>query len=59
MEGLISLKEATQRYGLSPAWFYQRTSARMIPHHKIGRSLFFQREELDSWFLKYSRREAV
>lgn len=51
-EDVFDIKEATSYLKLSKATLYRMTMDREIPHYKIGRRLYFRREELDAWINK-------
>ncbi|MBB3836992.1 excisionase family DNA binding protein [Runella defluvii] len=45
----LTIDEAAAYLRLPKATLYQMTSAREIPHQKLGKRLVFLKEELDDW----------
>jgi len=53
MNDFISLKKATELYGVSTSFLYKKVSKNEIPHYKfMGKRVFFKIQELDDWFSK-------
>lgn len=55
---LINIKEASQLLGLAVPTIYAKVSERLIPHCKVGKKLFFSREQLDRW-VKSGQRKTI
>ena len=51
----ISFEEAQNYLNLSKSKIYKLTSSKEIPYHKLGKRIFFYRQELDQWINKYAR----
>lgn len=51
-EEVFDMKEAMEYLKLKKGTMYRMTMDREIPHCKVGRRLFFRKEELDSWINK-------
>jgi excisionase family DNA binding protein len=49
---VLNAGEAAKYLSLSQAYLYRLTSARLIPHYKPGKKLYFKRTDLDSWMLR-------
>lgn len=50
---VLTVDEAVDYTGLAKSSLYKLTASRKIPHYKpIGKKLYFDREELDTWLLK-------
>jgi len=48
-EDVFDMKEAMSYLKLSKGTMYRLTMDREIPHYKVGRRLYFRKEELDGW----------
>lgn len=55
---ILTVKEAAQFLDLKPAYLYQLTAKRLIPHLKPGRKLYFDRSELIAW-VKQNRQATI
>ena len=55
---LLTMEEVCKRYCVSVSLIHKATATRQIPHYRVGRRCYFVCEEIDSFFLKRSRREA-
>lgn len=49
---VLTLEEACLYTGYSRGHLYRLTSDNMIPHSKQGRTLFFDKDELNQWLTK-------
>ena len=45
----MNLKEVVAYMGTSSSAIYKLTSIAEIPHYKLGKKLFFKKEEIDEW----------
>ena len=45
----MNLKEVVAYMGTSTSAIYKLTSTAEIPHYKLGKKLFFKKEEIDEW----------
>jgi excisionase family DNA binding protein len=46
---LLDIKQASELLGLAVPTLYSKVSGRLIPHSKVGKKLFFSREQLTLW----------
>ena len=51
-EEVFDIKEATAYLKLSKSTMYRMTMDREIPHYKVGKRLYFRKDELDAWINK-------
>jgi excisionase family DNA binding protein len=51
----LSLIDAQQYLNLSKSKLYKLTLSREIPYHKLGKRIFFYRQELDQWISQFAR----
>jgi excisionase family DNA binding protein len=49
---VFDIKEATSYLKISKATIYKMTMKQEIPHYKVGKRLYFRKEDLDSWINK-------
>lgn len=49
---VLTLDEVAAYTGLSKSYLYKLTSSSIIPHHKPGKQIYFDREELEQWLLR-------
>lgn len=55
MKRVLNLTEASEMLGFTKSYIYKLTSRGVIPHSKpMGKTLFFDREKLESWMLSNS-----
>ncbi len=52
----LTIKELCEKYNVSRAYIYQRTSQKAIPHYKLCNRLFFDVEEIEAYFKSQTRR---
>ena len=45
----MNLKEVVAYMGTSTSAIYKLTSTSEIPHYKLGKKLYFKKEEIDEW----------
>ncbi len=45
----MNLKEVVAYLGTSTSTIYKLTATAEIPHNKLGKKLFFKKEEIDEW----------
>jgi excisionase family DNA binding protein len=55
---LLNIQEASKFLGIAVPTIYSKVSERLIPHSKIGKKLFFSRDELSNW-VKSGKRSSV
>jgi excisionase family DNA binding protein len=55
---LLNIQEASKFLGLAVPTLYSKVSERLIPHSKVGKKLFFSREDLSNW-VKSGKRSSV
>jgi excisionase family DNA binding protein len=55
-KAILNIDEASAFLQIPKNTMYGYTSRRLIPHHKIGRSLKFRRDELIVWLKEYKRK---
>jgi excisionase family DNA binding protein len=55
---LLNIQEASKFLGLAVPTLYAKVSDRLIPHSKIGKKLFFSRDELSTW-VRSGKRSSV
>lgn len=46
---VINLTELSAYTGLSKSTIWKKTSKRTIPHYKVGKMLYFNIKEINSW----------
>jgi excisionase family DNA binding protein len=46
---VINLKELCEYTGLSKSTIWKKTSNKTIPHYKVGKMLYFNIKEINSW----------
>jgi excisionase family DNA binding protein len=51
-EEVFDMKEALSYLKLSKGTMYRMTMDRLVPHYKVGKRLYFRKEELDAWIGK-------
>lgn len=51
----LSIIDAQQYLHLSKGTLYKMTMNKEIPFHKLGKRIFFYRQELDKWIDQYAR----
>ncbi|MHA2061910.1 MAG: helix-turn-helix domain-containing protein [Candidatus Sifarchaeia archaeon] len=49
MANLMTIEEAANYLGIRLSTLYKYTSARKIPHVKVGRLVKFRQEDLENW----------
>jgi len=49
---IMKLTDVAEMLGLSKQTLYGKTSRREIPFYKLGRSVYFKRDEIIAWALK-------
>lgn len=49
---IMKLSDVAEMLGLSKQTLYGKTSRREIPHYKLGKSIYFKRDEVMAWALK-------
>lgn len=49
---VLDLKEAITYTGCARSTLYRLTSAKEIPHYKLGQALRFKKSELDEWLTR-------
>ena len=59
LDNLISLDDASQLLGVSKSYLYKKTSAKALPFYRVGRRVYFDRDELTTWFLSRARVESI
>lgn len=59
MPDLLTVEEAAERFGCSVSLIYKGTMLRKFPSYRFGHRSFFKAAELDSYFLKRARQEAI
>lgn len=49
---IFNVEDLSNYTGLTRAYIYKLTSARIIPHYKpLNKTLFFKKSEIDEWLL--------
>jgi excisionase family DNA binding protein len=48
---ILTLKKLCEYVDMAPASIYKRTSDRSIPHYKLGKKLYFKKDEIDEWMV--------
>jgi excisionase family DNA binding protein len=52
-KAVLTFEEAVEYTGFTPGYLHKLTAGKKIPHSKpLGKSIFFDRTELESWLLK-------
>lgn len=51
----LSIADAQQYLNFSKGKLYKLTMNKEIPYHKLGKRIFFYREEIDQWINRYAR----
>jgi excisionase family DNA binding protein len=46
---ILTLKKLCEYVDMSPSAIYKRTSERSIPHYKLGKKVYFKKEEIEEW----------
>jgi len=47
--GWLTVQEAAELLRVPVSWLYERTRTNSIPHVKLGKYLWFDRDELAAW----------
>lgn len=55
----FSVSEIAQFLGVSKETIYSMTTSKKMPHHKIGRLLKFNRDEINKWVLNQTKSKTV
>lgn len=50
---VLTLEEAITYTGCARSTLYRLTSAKEIPHYKLGQALRFKKSELDEWLTRH------
>lgn len=52
-KNVLTFTEASEYTGMSKSYLYKLTASQRIPHYKpIGKLIYFDKEELDTWLLQ-------
>ncbi|MFX3626069.1 MAG: helix-turn-helix domain-containing protein [bacterium] len=52
----LNVNEASKYLDIAKPTLYALTSKRKIPHMKVGKKLYFDKAELDSWLKTYRKK---
>lgn len=53
---LLTIEECSELTGLSKSTIYKKVSARLIPHFKASKRVYFRRQEVLDWMMSNPRK---
>lgn len=51
-KSILDIDDLARYTNISKQTLYKYTANHSIPHHKVGKKLFFSKKEIDAWILR-------